>query len=811
MIELRNICKSFQTGQFKLQALDHIDLQFRPHEFVAVVGESGSGKTTLLNVIGGLLSYDEGELLIHGRSTSAFSQTDWDAYRNNSVGFIFQNYQLIPHLSVLANVEMGMTLSDVSKEERQAKAQELLERVGLKDHMHKKPQQLSGGQMQRVAIARALANDPDIILADEPTGALDSQTSKEILDLLTEISQDKLIVMVTHSIDQAKAYADRIIQFSDGKVIADSQPYHSQVEDGESYELNKSGMSFWNALKLSWQNILTKKVRTAITAFAASIGIFGVAIILALSNGLNQQIENFEENSLAQYPLMIEDQAFAMDNLQNQQDSFNDLFKDKEEFPQDNHIYPGQLMNMIKSLEFTNDISEDYMKHLQAIPTDLLQGVQYKRPAKLQLLTEQAGQVVAVDDQTSQLNALPYLPQANPLSFAQKQYDLLAGEWPADERGLLLVVDNYNQVDQKILDSLGIDAKEDEPLAFDQVLGKSYQLVYNDQFYSKEGDLYRPAVEQEELDQLYQQDKNLDLSIVGIVRPKEDGNKEEQLGGLYYTDALAKNFIADAQQSAIVQDQKEADRNLLTGQAFDQVEEAGVNPGDLTQVSSENMSAPGGGQASPSLVSEDLQQLSMSKEDLLAYLGNDELPQEVYIYPASFESKAVIKDHLQQWNDQHDEDEKVVVTDFAQLITDLSGGLMNAITLVLIAFASISLVVSMLMIGIIIYISVLERTQEIGVLRALGAREKDISRVFNAETFIIGLSSGLLGVGLAYLVSIPINRAIASLTELEQVAHLNPWHSLILIVIALVLTLLGGIIPSRMAAKKDPVEALNGE
>lgn len=815
MIELKNVKKTYRAGDYITQAIDDVSLAFRPNEFVAVVGESGSGKTTLLNVIGGLLSYDEGEMLVHDRSTRSFKKTDWDAYRNNSVGFIFQNYQLIPHLSVLSNVEMGLTLSGVDKKTRRQRAGELLDRVGLEEHKTKKPNQLSGGQMQRVAIARALANDPDIILADEPTGALDSETSEEIMNLLTEISQDKLILMVTHSREQAERYASRIIELKDGRVIQDTNPYQAQpLETG--YQLNRTGMSFWNALKLSWQNIMTKKGRTLITAFAASIGIFGVAVILALSNGINNQIVNFERDSLASYPLEIQSETISVEAMMSMGEARGE---GREEYPDEQTLLPKTFLEDMEEMEIQNAITDEYLDYLEDIPSEYVQAVNYDYPVVLNLLTQSGDEVQPVDSSTGGMQVLPVKDENEPLAFVKSKYDLLEGEWPADESGLLLVVDAYNQIDTTVLNSLGIEYSDDEGIDFDDVLNKEYQMVYQDTFYQKEGDLYRAPSSQTDYEELYESGDNLDLSIAGVIRPKEDSNIEILLGGLMYSAQLKTDFIEDARESDIVQDQKEADYHLLTGQTFASDDGEEAESDDFQAPAQMEPEAEGGSPGFPNAEVEittpseayAMTQANMTKEEWLGYLGDESRPSYIAIYPSTFDNKAEIVEYLEMWNEDVPEEEQVMVTDMAALITDLSGGLMNAITIALISFASISLIVSMIMIGIIIYVSVLERTGEIGILRALGAREKDISRVFNAETFIIGLSSGLLGILFAYLLTIPINRIIYQIAELENVAQLHPLHVVSLLAVSVILTLIGGIIPARIASKKDPVQALSGQ
>ena len=757
MLELKKIKKDYKTGDFIQHALKNIDLSFRENEFVAILGPSGSGKTTLLNIIGGLDRYTTGDLIIDGKSTKKFKDKDWDAYRNHAVGFIFQSYNLISHISVLENTMMGMTLSGISFRERKGKALELLDKVGLKDHAYKKPNQLSGGQMQRVAIARALANDPKIILADEPTGALDSKTSMQIMELIKEISKDKLVIMVTHNKELAENYASRIVNMKDGEIIGDSNPIDDNVKTG-NLKITKTSMSFLTALKLSFENIKTKKGRTILTSFASSIGIIGIALILSLSNGFNIEVENFEQDSLSQSPIMITNQTVQMD-----ENTLNELKGDneKEKYPSEKMVYSKN--DISDTIIHTNKITDDYVNYIDKMDMDNISGISYLKGTNTILLSKNGDDYKFLNDNSSSFtsNILPYSPSD---SLIDKNYDVLAGK-VTDEAGLVLFVDSYNRISSSLLESLGLD----DSASFEDILNKEIKVIFNDDYYKK---INGNFIVENDLEKLYDSEESVSIKIMAIVRGKEDKELITGSSGLYYTSALAGEVISKNKDSLIVKEQQKLDYNVLTHQKFDE---------------------------------------NTTKDSVLGYLGADVLPMAIYIYPKDFDTKDKITDYLDEYNDGKNEEDVIQYTDMAEMISSLSGNIMDAITIVLIAFSSISLVVSSIMIGIITYISVLERTKEIGVLRALGARKKDITRVFNAETFIIGVFSGLLGVAIAYLLTIPTNKIIEDLSGLAGVAKLNPIHSIILIIISLTLTVIGGFIPSKMASRKNPVEALRTE
>lgn len=763
MLELKKISKSYKTGSFVQQALKEVSIQFRNNEFVAILGASGSGKTTLLNIIGGLDQYDSGDLIINNKSTKKFKAIDWDRYRNHCVGFIFQNYNLIPHISILDNVEMGMTLSGVNSKTRKKKAKEALKKVGLLEHIHKRPNQLSGGQMQRVAIARALVNNPDIILADEPTGALDTKTSIQIMDLIKDIAKDKLVIMVTHNPDLAKDYATRIIEFKDGTKISDSNPVTEKEKDTSILKIKKTAMNFRTALKLSFNNIKTKKGRTLLTAFASSIGIIGIALILSLSNGFKIEVDNFEKNTLSQAPVIISTQAMTMS-----EETVSQIKKeDSPKYPKEEKVYA--LEDVMETFLHTNILSDEYIEYVKKLDTSLLSGVSYQQATNFNIITKTKDGYKLVAD-SSNWTLLPTNPNKNESGIIYDNYDILAGEINENEPGLILQVNSKNQIYQSTLEALGLSGKE---VSFEDILNQELKVVGNDDYYLQYGSIFVPN---QDLEKLYQNKNNITLKVQAIIRGKSDKEMITNGSGIGYTNALTELVISKNKDSKIVSYQEKSDYNILTNQPFDE-KDGSMN----------------------------------TKEIMLGYLGKDVKPNVIYLYPKDFESKKEITTYLDKYNEGKEEKDVVEYTDMAAMISTLSGNIMDAITVVLVAFSSISLIVSSIMIAIITYISVLERIKEIGILRALGARRKDIKRVFNAETFIIGLTSGILGILIAYLLTIPANQIIENLSGLAGVAKLNIYHAIILVIINIILTMIGGAIPSRMASKKDPVEALRTE
>lgn len=768
MLEIKNISKSYVTGTFTQKALDNFSLKFRREEFVSILGQSGSGKTTLLNIIGGLDKYDEGDLIINDKSTKSFKEKDWDAYRNNCIGFIFQNYNLITHISILENIEMGMTLSGVGSKEKREKALEALKKVGLEEHAHKKPNQLSGGQMQRVAIARALATDPDIILADEPTGALDSKTSQQIMKLIKEISKDKLVIMVTHNRQLAEEYSTRIVELKDGKLISDSNPIKKVEKDAETFSIRKTAMSFLTALKLSFNNIKTKKGRTALTAFASSIGIIGIALILSLSNGFKIEIDNFEKDSLSEAPIIISQQSMKLDEetilkMQDQHQS-------AEKYPDSKKVYV--LDDVMESMTHTNVITKEYIDYIKKIDKKTVSGISYQKSTGLNIINQSKDGYNLVNNTIMGMSTWTLLPSKmnnKDSGVVENNYDILAGKIDESEPGLILQLDSRNQIYSSTLKQLGLSGEE---VSFDDILNKELKVIPNDIYYNQHGEYFIPNTDYESL---YNNEKSITIKVQAIIRGKKEKEVLTSTTGIAYTNALVDLVIKNNKDSAIVKAQQDKDYNILTKEPFDETS------------------------------------LTNTKETVLGYLGAESVPVAVYIYPNSFKSKDSITTYLDKYNEGKEEPDEIRYVDMASMISALSGNIMDAITIVLIAFSSISLVVSSIMIGIITYISVLERTKEIGILRALGARKKDIKRVFNAETFIIGIFSGILGIAIARILIIPTNIIIENASQLSNVAKLNPIHAIILITVSVTLTILGGLIPASMASKKNPVEALRTE
>lgn len=757
MLELKNIKKSYKTGEFLQHALKGVSLKFRTNEFVAILGPSGSGKTTLLNIIGGLDHYDSGDLIINNKSTKKFKDGNWDSYRNNCVGFIFQSYNLIGHISVLENVEMSTILSGYSKKRRRKKALEALEKVGLKDHVHKKPNQLSGGQMQRVAIARSLVNNPDIILADEPTGALDTKTSKQIMDLIKEIAKDKLVIMVTHNPDLAKDYATRIIEFQDGEILSDSNPVKEKENDQEKFNIKKTKMSYKSAINLSFNNLKTKKGRTFITSFASSIGIIGIALILSLSNGFKLKIDEFEHKTLSQAPIIITEEGMDSSTFEEKKDKKLLEYSDKKE------IYP---LENVENKMHKNKITKDYVNYVKEISEKLIGGIDFRKAIGLNILTKVGDEVKSLSSMNL-FTSMPAMLDNSISSIITDNFEAIEGEITNNKEDIYLLVDSKNRIGEDTLKALGY---ESDKVSFKDIMGKEFKVVENNDYYQN---MQGRFIINTDYNALYDNSNNLTLKIAGVIRGKKDSDFAKLSGnGLIYNNTLLDYVIEKNKNSEIVSKQKELDYNILTYEKFES---------------------------------------SDDKESTLSYFGEDGVPIAMQIYPKDFDSKDEILKYLDKYNKGKSEEEKIAYIDQAELITSLSGNIMDAITIVLVAFSSIALIVSSIMVGIITYTSVLERTKEIGILRALGARKKDIRRVFNAEVLIIGFFSGVLGIMISLLLTLPINKIIESLSGLSGVAKLNPVHAIILISISVLLTLIGGMIPASIASKKDPVIALRTE
>ena len=800
MLELKNISKTYRTGGVETVALNDISVSFRDKEFVAILGTSGSGKTTCLNIIGGLDHADRGEVIIKGRKTKDFKESDWDAYRNSAIGFVFQNYNLIPHLSIVENVELGMTLGGVQAEERKKRALKLLEQVGLKGHLHKKPEQLSGGEMQRVAIARALANDPEILLCDEPTGALDTKTSGQIMDLIREVAGDRLVVMVTHNVAVAEKYADRLIGFQDGKIVSDSHPFQEAAAP-DSFGLKKTNMNFPIALKLSYNNIRSKKGRAFLTAFASSIGIIGIAVILSLSSGFQKQIDTFQSDAMTEYPIIISQTPMSVER--NRFTAMQSGLRGRRALQEPEPVISEEVFLVDTAADqttHTNVITEEFLAYLDGIDPDICRSISLTRTTALNLVRDTEDGAVPVTLKGSEIpsagssgamagRGMPGLASPSGMSsltslglssfprdlreeetpYIQRNYDLLAGEYPSEATDLVLVVDEENQLDGDVLKNLGFQTSGAAAFSFESIVGTEFILVHNDDYYVKTAmGTYLPGSDYQAM---ADSEKSVTLRIAGIVRQKEGVNVSLLAPGIAYSDELMDRVIDAAMASDIVRAQSVSDRNVM------------------------NLSA----------------MTDTAKASFLSFLGGNTVPSSIMLYPETFEDKEEAVAYLEAYNAGRAEKDQILHTDLAETISQMTGGIINGITIVLVAFAAISLIVSLIMISIITYTSVLERTKEIGVLRSLGARKKDITRVFDAETFILGLLSGLMGVAAAWLLTIPMNRILFRLTELENIASLQLSHIVILIAVSTLLAVLGGHIPAKVASEKDAVEALRSE
>ena len=860
MLRCENIIKDYPTSEEVVHALKGVSLSFRNNEFVSILGQSGCGKTTFLNIIGGLDHYTSGDLIINGKSTRNYKDKDWDTYRNHKIGFVFQSYNLITHQSVLSNVELALTLSGVGKEERKKRAIEALTKVGLKDQIYKKPTQLSGGQMQRVAIARAIVNNPDIILADEPTGALDSSTSIQIMEILKEISKDKLVIMVTHNPELAQKYSSRIIRLSDGEVISDSNPYNEFEELNNSQIDKKTSMSFKTALSLSLNNLMTKKARTILVSFAGSIGIIGIALILSLSNGVQSYIDSVESDTMTAYPIQIQSTTMDMTSMMEAMAGKEESSNEKRE---DNQIYTRSFVNdVLESIasskqnnleelkkyieseqgkelrENTRAIEYSYGLNLNVYNEDTDSGLIQVSPNGL---IDKLGMSDMVDLRsqfmagTSDANEVwLQLPDSNTLK--ESEFELLEGSWPQNYNEVVIGVDSDNNITDYALYSLGLlnqdevvdsynkilqgdsneieTTKNKKSYSYEELMNSKFKLVFNCDLFEKVNGIWIDQSDNE--DYIKNVVKNAqEVKVVGIIRQKDNTMSSGMLGGIYYSSKMSDYVIEQCENSQIVKEQKEnKDINIFTGNHFKSNEKL-----DFSSLTPQQQ----------------MQFASMSQEEMMAYMQtyNDNMnasyesnlkkmgvvnldsPSQISLYAKDFDSKEALADCIEDYNDLQEEkgnsNNVISYSDMVGMMISSVSSVVNMISYVLIGFVSISLVVSSIMIGIITYISVLERTKEIGILRSIGASKKDVSRVFNAETFIIGLTSGCMGILITILLNIPISTIVASKTGVEHIAKL-PWQgAIILILISLVLTLIAGLIPSKYASKKDPVEALRTE
>lgn len=908
MLALKHIVKDYTAGDTQVRALKGVSLEFRKHEFVSILGPSGCGKTTLLNIIGGLDQYTDGDLVINGKSTKDFRDGDWDTYRNHSVGFVFQSYNLIPHQSVLSNVELALTLSGVSKAERRKRATDALTQVGLGDQLHKRPNQMSGGQMQRVAIARALVNDPDILLADEPTGALDSTTSVQIMELLKSISKDKLIIMVTHNPDLAAQYSSRIIRLLDGKITDDTNPYRSEAAQPaatqsrkEQKALRKPSMSFLTALTLSLNNLMTKKGRTILTAFAGSIGIIGIALILSISTGVQNYIDQVQEDTLSTYPLTIESTATDLAKLMGSlaetriSDDTHDLervYSDNTMTKLLNSMIAEITSNDLKSFreflesgetnikELSSDIQYGYSTQLNVFAADTSDGITQVNPSTFM-------EALGMGNMSAMMEANPMMQMSSSMSsmdvwaemlgneaLLSSQYDVIAGRMPEDFDEVVLVVDEDNELDDYTLYTLGLKEQselremykelqqgntveaESVDYSYDELLSLTFRLVPSCDFYEEQDGIW---IDRREDDASYKElvDNGLELRVVGILRPNEDATAQSISGAVGYTTALMEYLIGEINGSEVVKAQIDnPDTDIFTGLPFEDADGGTDDMGGMPDVDPAGGmpdADPAGGMPDVDLIGGlggmlgmDMESLTDEQRAYLATLSEEQLaalqsqyagtqsttatydgnlallgvadlsePSSISIYPKDFASKEDITEIIDSYNNRmraEGKDENVIqYTDYIGLMMSSITTIITAISYVLIAFVAISLVVSSIMIGIITYISVLERTKEIGILRSIGASKRDISRVFNAETLIVGFVAGALGILITLLFTLPINALIYSLSGVSLKAVLPLGGAVILVAISMFLTFIAGLIPSKVAARKDPVVALRSE
>ena len=906
MLELKNITKTYISGNEKVEALKGISINFRKSEFVSILGQSGCGKTTLLNIIGGLDRYSTGDLIINGKSTKDFKDRNWDSYRNYSVGFVFQSYNLIPHQSVLANVELALTISGYSNLQKKQKAIEALKSVGLEDQIHKRPNQLSGGQMQRVAIARAIVNNPDIILADEPTGALDTKTSVQIMDLLKKISKDKLIVMVTHNPELAEKYSNRIVKLLDGKIIDDSNPYNGEDEKKEEKEKNKkrkTHMKYTTALKLSLNNLMTKKGRTILTSFAGSIGIIGIALILSLSSGVNRYITDIQKETMLSYPITIEAEAMDLSSIL---DSAENPHEEKETTHEKDAIY-SDTSSLKRASTITASISKnnltDFKKYLDDPNSEIYKylgenGVVYSYDTKFDVYSyDSEGKLINSDGSTFEdSNQISFQMDStmgqSPVSYGKEtfsqlmpgtsegqkistaitnEYEIVYGKMPENYNEVVLVLDSNNEISSTILYNLGIlpsseykeilkklDNDEEinldsQRISYEDICSKTFTLLAQSDYYLKNSNnLYEYVGDDTAKVEELLKEKGIELKITGIIKQK-DGSKNNLISGtVAYTQDLTNCLINYTNNNDVVKAQEERpDVNVLNGLKFkvstdeEKAEEAkeyisNLGVSDKAKFATTIMNNP------TTQASQNLNQMMTMNEPALANLVDNYLktpdkdtlvgiydkyissgnyddnmqefgkvsldtPASIEIYTDSFEAKDGITDCITKYNETASEENKITYTDYVGLLMSSVTTIINAITYVLIAFVSISLVVSSIMIAIITYISVLERTKEIGILRAMGTSKGDVSKIFNAETFIEGLIAGLLGIGITYLLNIPITNLIRKITETTMSAVLPMQGAIILVCISILLTVIAGLIPSKIAAKKDPAVVLRSE
>lgn len=855
MLQCKNIMKDYVSGDEIVHALKGVSLSFREHEFVSILGQSGCGKTTFLNIIGGLDHYTSGDLIINGKSTKDYSDKDWDTYRNHQVGFVFQSYNLIMHQSVLSNVELALTLTGVNKEERRKRAIEALNKVGLSDQIHKKPTQMSGGQMQRVAIARAIVNNPDIILADEPTGALDSATSVQIMEILKEISKDKLVIMVTHNPQLADEYSSRIIRLKDGSLVSDSNPFNEQEMNVDMSVLKRPGMSFKMACSLSLNNLMTKKARTFLTSFAGSIGIIGIALIMSLSHGMQSYIDQMENDTMASYPIEIQANSSDMSTLMTTMMGMKKESKEHNDSKIYSRPYVEDVLESLSSSKKNNlsafksyiesskgkefrktakAIEYDYNLNLQVYNENTDSGLVQVSPNglldKLGMSDMMSIQSQFMDS-SAMTNDQVWLSLPESKKLRDDEYQLFEGKWPTNYNEVVLEVDENNEITDYALYSLGLLDQDElvknyqkilngeidkisktklKSYSVDDILNLKFRLVLNSDLYQKVNGLWINQSENES----YMKDvvsKSPEINVVGIIKPSDSTVSQPTMGGVYYTKAMEEYVTSKTENAQIVKEQK-TNPNI---NIFTQAEFASGQKMSMSNLTNEQM----------------MQLSSMSQEELMNYMNtyNENInatydsnltklgvvdystPTKISLYASSFDGKEKLSDLITSYNKKQTKSNVITYNDFIGTMLSSVTNVVNIISYVLIAFVSVSLIVSSIMIGIITYISVLERTKEIGILRSIGASKKDITRVFNAETFIIGLISGVLGILITLVLNVPISVVVENMTGVAHIAKLPVNGAVFLILIDLVLTILAGLIPSKIASKKDPVEALRSE
>jgi len=920
MLQIKNVVKTYVTGELTQKALKEVSINFRKNEFVSILGPSGSGKTTLLNIIGGLDRYSWGDLIINGVSTKKYKDSDWDFYRNNSIGFVFQSYNLIPHQSVLSNVELALTLSGISRRERKQRAKAVLNKVGLGDHIHKRPNQLSGGQMQRVAIARALINNPDILLADEPTGALDSETSLQIMDLLKEIAKDKLVIMVTHNSDLAEKYSTRIVKLLDGKIIDDSNPYEVEEEAVKQEKRKKVSMSFLTALSLSFNNLRTKKGRTILTSLAGSIGIIGIALILSLSTGMNEYISKVQKDTMSSYPITISSETIDMARIMGMNSETVGTIEDNTNQNEATAVYADysdlEASEMILSSFVKNNLTE-FKKYLDDPNSEIHQyigenGIIYTYNVSFKVYSHDADKKLIDSDvlpedmssggsqssggsgglsvqfgtfsgnqPTKSMNFSELMPGSKGETVSKvitDSYELLYGSWPENYDEVILVLNENNGIPAEALYQLGLITRKQYDEAVEKIkngekadeISFDYEDVSNHKFYllpacdhyieNEDGTF--SYIEGSVLNEAKILENALELKITGVVRPVKDAANANIRTSVAYTSKLTDYIINRTNDSAIIKAQEASpDINILNNMKFESpddeakaadakkyIAEMGISEKAAlykmmmlygTDNTRENNPNNTGGQMGGAMATDETGMATMldvwlendpDKEVLLAFYDqyiagstyednmnlfgkvSYDAPASISIYTDSFEDKDAIATCIENYNETVSEDARITYTDYVALLTSSLKTIVNGISYVLIAFVAISLIVSCIMIGIITHISVLERTKEIGILRALGASKRNISQVFNAETFIIGCCSGLLGIGVSLLTLIPINAIIQALTGITDLSAKLPINaSFVLIIISIIITVIGGFLPAKKAARKDPVIALRTE